>query len=104
MAMAKIPEFDSVEEEREFWDTHDFADYVDDTEPVPDPILVERVSTRNADDILTPGERRALDEIAKRTGEAPAAVAHKGLRAYLLKQCRELGIDFFELVTADEPE
>jgi hypothetical protein len=32
--MAKIPDFDSLEEVIEFWDTHSFADYVDDTEPV----------------------------------------------------------------------
>jgi hypothetical protein len=28
-----IPHFNSYEEEREFWDTHDFADYWDDLEP-----------------------------------------------------------------------
>jgi hypothetical protein len=32
--MAKIPKFKTLEEAAEFWDTHDFEDYVDDTEPV----------------------------------------------------------------------
>ncbi len=32
--MAGIPQFNSLEEASEFWDTHDFEDYVDATEPV----------------------------------------------------------------------
>ncbi len=32
--MKKIPKFPTLEEAAEFWDTHDFDDYVADTEPV----------------------------------------------------------------------
>ena len=32
--MAKIPQFETEQEEAEFWDTHDATDYLDDTEPV----------------------------------------------------------------------
>ena len=32
--MARIPQFKSLDEAAEFWDTHDFEDYVDATEPV----------------------------------------------------------------------
>ena len=32
--MAKLPKFESLDEAAEFWDTHDFEDYVDDTEPM----------------------------------------------------------------------
>ncbi len=32
--MKKIPEFKSLEEAAEYWDTHSFADHFDDTEPV----------------------------------------------------------------------
>jgi len=31
--VAKIPKFKTLEEAAQFWDTHDFEDYVDDTEP-----------------------------------------------------------------------
>ena len=31
---SRIPEFASREEEAEFWDTHDFTDYLDELEPV----------------------------------------------------------------------
>lgn len=32
--MAKIPDFKTLDEAAVFWDTHDFEDYVEDTEPV----------------------------------------------------------------------
>jgi hypothetical protein len=32
--MKRIPKFQTLEEAAEFWDTHDFEDYVGDTEPV----------------------------------------------------------------------
>jgi hypothetical protein len=31
---SRIPEFASREEEAEFWDTHDFTDYLDELEPI----------------------------------------------------------------------
>ena len=34
--MAKLPEFKSIEEEREFWATHELTDYLDDMEEVDD--------------------------------------------------------------------
>jgi hypothetical protein len=30
----RIPSFNSIEEEAEWWDTHDFTDFADETEPV----------------------------------------------------------------------
>ena len=36
---SRIPEFVSREEEAEFWDTHDFTDYLDELEPVRALIL-----------------------------------------------------------------
>ncbi len=33
-AHGRIPAFHSVEEEAEFWDTHDITDFLDDLEPV----------------------------------------------------------------------
>lgn len=34
MTKLKIPDFKSLEEAAEYWDTHNFADYMDDTEPI----------------------------------------------------------------------
>ena len=40
--MAKIPKFESLDEAAEFWDTHDFEDYVDDTEPAAIHVRIPR--------------------------------------------------------------
>lgn len=40
--MAKIPNFKTLEEAADFWDTHDFEDYVDATEPVALSVRIPR--------------------------------------------------------------
>jgi hypothetical protein len=40
--MAKIPEFKTLDEAAAFWDTHDFEDYVDDTEVVTFEVYIPR--------------------------------------------------------------
>ncbi len=40
--MAKIPKFDTEEQEAEFWDTHDSTDFLEDTEEV----VIEYVDAR----------------------------------------------------------
>jgi hypothetical protein len=34
MTKLKIPDFKSLEEAADYWDTHSFTDYFEDTEPV----------------------------------------------------------------------
>ena len=41
MNKKELPQFKSIEEEAEFWDTHSFADYIDEFEEVKEPILVK---------------------------------------------------------------
>jgi len=38
----RIPHFETDEEAAEFWDTHSFADYIDDTEPADDVVFTVR--------------------------------------------------------------
>jgi len=40
--MAKIPEFKTLDEAAAFWDTHDFEDYIDDTEAVTFKVKIPR--------------------------------------------------------------
>lgn len=40
----KIPDFKSLEEASEFWDTHSFAEYVEETEPVEIEVNLTRSS------------------------------------------------------------
>jgi len=71
----RVPEFASVQEETEFWDTHDFTDYDGDWQPLtferaPDfshAIVVD----------LPVDALNALDQRAKRQGVGPAALARE---------------------------
>lgn len=40
--MAEIPKFETLEEAAEFWDTHDFEEFVDDTQPVSITVKIPR--------------------------------------------------------------
>ena len=40
--MSRIPKFKTLEEAADFWDTHDFEDYVGDTEPVSISVKIPR--------------------------------------------------------------
>ena len=42
----KLPEFKNEDEEREFWETHDFTDYMHEFEEVKEPIVVTRPKKR----------------------------------------------------------
>ncbi len=41
MTKLKIPYFKTLEESAEYWDTHSFADHIDDTEPVDIEVRIE---------------------------------------------------------------
>lgn len=75
----RIPDFASREEEAEFWDTHDFTDFLHETEPVEIVYggslfgpLQQIVAFR-----LEPDEERELRRLADETGESVSSLAHK---------------------------
>ncbi len=45
--MAEIPTFKTLAEAALFWDTHDFEDYVDHTEPVSFQVKIPRRTAKN---------------------------------------------------------
>ncbi len=58
----RIPAFNSIEEEAEFWDTHDFTDFTDLTEPFEltvGPELRRNVTVRFESDVREEIDRRA---------------------------------------------
>lgn len=83
--MAKIPKFKNIQEEREFWATHDFADYVDDTTDVVRP--KDRNATRQkswtVNVYLTHEEGIALAELAKSMGESKSTILRQALHKLL---------------------
>lgn len=79
----KVPKFKSLKEEREFWDTHDSTDYLDDFEMAKDVVFVrprkEVISLR-----LEPKIIKKLKELADKEGLPPTTYARmlivKGIR------------------------
>ena len=80
----KVPKFKSMKEEKDFWDTQDSTDYLDDFEPARDVVFVrpkkEVISLR-----LEPGVIHKLREVADKEGLSPTTYARmliiRGLRA-----------------------
>lgn len=71
--MTKIPKFKTEAEEAKFWATHDFTDYIDDTEEVElelSPELSQTIRDRFVIR-LTPGQRKKLEKIAEKKGVKP---------------------------------
>jgi len=70
----KVPKFKSLKEEREFWDTHDSTDYLDDFEVAKDVVFVrpkkEVISLR-----LEPKIIKKLKELANKEGLPPTTYA-----------------------------
>jgi predicted DNA binding CopG/RHH family protein len=79
----KVPKFKSPKEEREFWDTHDSMDYLDDFEVATDVVFVrpkkEVISLR-----LDPGTVKKIRELADNEGLPPTTYVRmliiKGIR------------------------
>jgi hypothetical protein len=61
---SKIPDFRSREEEAEFWDTHDFTEFLDETRPVK-----LRVSRRLSEGLTVRLDRRDREELERRATE-----------------------------------
>jgi len=80
----KIPEFASIEEEAEFWDTHDITEFLDETVPVRlqarDP-LEQILAVR-----LDFGELDALTRLAQAQGISPSVLVHLWIKEHLSKK------------------
>lgn len=80
----KIPEFTSYKEEAEFWDTHDFSDFKDETTPVEvkvSPNLSELVPVRLAAESLV-----QLETEAKRMGIGTSTL----IRMWVLERLQQM--------------
>ena len=70
----KAPKFKNLKEEREFWDTHDSTDYLDDFEVAEDVVFVrpkkEVISLR-----MDPNIVKKLRKLADKEGLPPTTYA-----------------------------
>jgi len=80
----KLPKFKNLREEREFWDTHDSTDYLNDFEVAKDVVFVrpkkQVISLR-----LDPKIVKKLQELAEKDGLPPTTYA----RMLIIKGIRE---------------
>lgn len=82
---SRIPEFQSREEEAEFWDAHDVTDYLDELRPVEAPFAPSLPSG-----LLNRFDRadwEVLGRIAAESGTDPASLA----RMWIQERLREAG-------------
>jgi predicted HicB family RNase H-like nuclease len=78
---SRIPDFATREEETEFWDTHDFTDYLDETRPVK-----LRVAKNLSDGVtvrLDPRDRAELDRRAQEQGVGSSTLIRMWIRERL---------------------
>ena len=61
---SRIPDFASREEEAEFWDTHDFTEFLDETRPVK-----LRVGKQLSEGLTVRLDRQDRDELERRASE-----------------------------------
>ena len=72
---SKIPKFASIEEEAEFWDTHDIADYLDELKPVK-----LKFSDELAHDVVVRFDSDTFKKVCKTAngqGITPIALIHQ---------------------------
>jgi len=83
----KVPKFKNLKEEREFWDTHDSTDYLEDFEVAKDVVFVrpkkEVISLR-----LEPKVIKKLKQLADKEGLPPTTYA----RMLIIKSIRDRAV------------
>jgi hypothetical protein len=83
-AHGKIPAFNNIEEEAEFWDTHDITDFLDELRPAKLVVggeLAERVTVR-----LEQADREELARRAAVKGVGPSTLARMWLKERLQQE------------------
>lgn len=83
-ARGRIPSFSSIEEEAEWWDTHDSANF--DEEVVPVELTVGPELRDNITLKLDPDEREELDRRARELGVGPSTLVRMWIKEHLRKE------------------
>jgi hypothetical protein len=85
-AHGRIPSFANIEEEAEFWDTHDFTDFLAESRPVQvtvGPELAQRLTLR-----LEQRDRQQLIALAREKGIGPSTLARMWIRERLRQEAK----------------
>jgi predicted DNA binding CopG/RHH family protein len=83
MMKLKIPDFKSLEEAADYWDTHSFADYLEDTEPIEIEVcLPKRRILLEIDDDLSV----KLKKIAQKKGQNYEKLINSWIREKIMQE------------------
>ena len=79
--MKKIPKFKTVDEERDFWERHDFTDFVEDTEEAKTQFVrPKRVQVTFR---LDPQDMKKIKEVAEEKGLSYTALVRMWVKEKL---------------------
>lgn len=78
---SKIPDFQSREEEAEFWDTHDFTEFLDETRPVK--LRVGKQLSEGMTIRLDRHDRQGLERRAREQGIGPSTLVRMWIKERL---------------------
>lgn len=78
---SRIPEFATRAEEAEFWDTHDFTDFLDELRPVQ--VRVAKNLSQGLNVRLDQSDREELDRRAREQGIGPSTLVRMWIKERL---------------------
>ena len=93
---SRIPEFSSIEEEAEFWDTHSLADYWDEFKPVKVK-FGKNLSVFQLD----PKTTKQLDTLASKKGVDIATLIRMWIKEHLKKDSKDSYASTFSVRDGD---
>ena len=80
---SRIPDFTSIEEEAEFWDTHDLSDYWDEFKPVELRVSPNLTSVFHLDVRLGKEDWNQLERLSRERETTPASLVTAWVRERL---------------------
>jgi len=88
MKKAKIPRFKTIEEERAFWDTHSFIDYLSELEETKELIFERPPLKRNFQIRLDDETIRKLKKLSSKKGTDMSTILRGWIREHLDKELK----------------
>lgn len=85
--ISKIPVFKTIKEEAEFWDTHDFTDFLDELTPVTAKVTLGQPKEETLTVRIQAKLKKQLSDIATEMGVNTSTLA----RMWLIEKMRQLG-------------
>lgn len=83
MTKLKIPEFKTLEEAADYWDTHSFADHLEDTEPVEIEVCLDK---RRICLEIDPDISEKLKKIAQKKGQSYNKLINSWIREKIVQE------------------